>query len=83
MDTDREINRNTNIQDLPNEIIMQICDYLKDKDLIRFACTCKYYKDLFDEELKYLLFMNQEMPCDHDYIQDIVFEVENMLGLVS
>jgi hypothetical protein len=39
------------MQNLPNEIIAEISNYLKPKDLARFSSTCKEYKDLLSKEV--------------------------------
>jgi thiol-disulfide isomerase/thioredoxin len=40
------------MQNLPNEIIYQISEYLDHKDLTRFSSTCKEYRDLLSKELE-------------------------------
>jgi hypothetical protein len=40
------------LQSLPNELIAQISEHLDPKDLVKFASTCKDYKDLFSKEVQ-------------------------------
>jgi hypothetical protein len=64
------------MQNLPNEIITQITNYLKPKDLVSFSSTCKEYKDLLSKEVEEYKNIAEIVKNTHYHIVSIVMEPE-------
>jgi hypothetical protein len=72
---------NITIQDLPNEMIMEICKHLESKHICRLALTCKRFKELFERDLFY------ERFAFNDYVYEglfyYVFLFDNFIKEIS
>jgi hypothetical protein len=64
------------MQNLPNEIIAEISNYLKPKDLVRFSSTCKEYKDLLSKKVEECRNIIEEVKNTYYNIVSIVMEPE-------
>jgi hypothetical protein len=64
------------MQNLPNEIIAEISNYLKPKDLVSLSSTCKEYKDLLSKEVEEYRNIAEVVKNTHYHIVSIVKEPE-------
>jgi hypothetical protein len=64
------------MQNLPNEIIAEISNHLKPKDLVCFSLTCKEYKDLLSKEVEKYKNMDEVVKKTHYHIISVVMKPE-------
>jgi hypothetical protein len=64
------------MQNLPNEIICEISNYLKPKDLVSLSSTCKEFKDILSKEVNEYSKIVEVIKNTYYHVVSIIMEVD-------